>query len=136
LDYKAPDNRLYVVVGILQNVHGYVLIQQRRPGTPKPGKWEFPGGKLEEGEEPAHALERELKEELGIEVGQIAPLTAVTHNYDHARVWLDTYLVTEFDGEPEGREGQNIAWVSLEQIRQFDVLDAVIPIVQAIREFR
>ncbi|MGB5707549.1 MAG: (deoxy)nucleoside triphosphate pyrophosphohydrolase [Arenicellales bacterium] len=136
MDYKAPDNRLYVVVGILQNVHGYVLIQQRRPGTPKPGKWEFPGGKLEEGEEPAHALERELKEELGIEVGQIAPLTAVTHNYDHARVWLDTYLVTEFDGEPEGREGQNIAWVSLEQIRQFDVLDAVIPIVQAIREFR
>lgn len=113
-----------------------MLIQQRRPGTPKPGKWEFPGGKLEEGEEPAHALERELKEELGIEVGQIAPLTAVTHNYDHARVWLDTYLVTEFDGEPEGREGQNIAWVSLEQIRQFDVLDAVIPIVQAIREFR
>lgn len=136
MDYKAPDNRLYVVVGILQNAHGCVLIQQRRPGTPKPGKWEFPGGKLEQGEEPAHALGRELEEELGIDVGQIAPLTVVTHDYDHARVWLDTYLVTEFDGEPEGREGQNIEWVSLEQIRQYDVLDAVLPIVQAIREFR
>ncbi|MGI9316745.1 MAG: 8-oxo-dGTP diphosphatase MutT [bacterium] len=132
MSHSAPDNRLYVVVGILRDSVGRVLIQRRRPGTPKPGKWEFPGGKLENGEEPSQALSRELKEELGITVVTLKPLTAITHDYEHARVWLDTYLVTEFRGEPSGLEGQEIAWTNIDGVRDYDVLDAVSPIVQAI----
>jgi len=136
VDPLAPDNRLYVVVGILKNLDNNVLIQRRRPGTPKPGKWEFPGGKLESGEDPVVGLSRELNEELGVEIIAADPLTVVTHDYDHARVWLDTYLVTEFQGKPAGLEGQQIAWTKLDDIENFDVLDAVWPIVRALKEFQ
>ena len=133
MDPAAPDNRLYVVVGVLRDPDNKVLIQQRRPGTPKSGKWEFPGGKLESGEDPVAGLSRELNEELGVHIFTANPLTVVTHDYDHARVWLDTYLVTEFEGNPSGLEGQQIAWAKLEDIGGFDVLDAVWPIVNALK---
>lgn len=129
-----PENRLHVVVGILQDTEGRVLIQKRRPGTPKPGKWEFPGGKLERGENSWTGLARELYEELGVAMIEADPLTIVTHDYDHANVRLDTYLVKRFSGEPVGMEGQRIAWTTIENIGDFDVLDAVWPIVLAIKE--
>ena len=134
MDHVTSENRLYVVVGILQDSEGRVLIQQRRPGTPKPGKWEFPGGKLESGEQPHQGLKRELTEELGVKVVKADPLKIITHDYDHARVRLDTYLIKKFGGEPSGMEGQKIAWTKLERIGDFDVLEAVWPIVTAIRE--
>ena len=93
--------------------------------------WEFPGGKLESGEEPAAGLARELKEELGIAVTACQPLTVVTHDYDHARVWLDTYLVTGFEGEATGLEGQEISWVRPDDFSRFDLLPAVYPILDA-----
>lgn len=132
----APDNRLYVVVGVIINDDGRLLIQQRRPGTPRAGQWEFPGGKLEQGEAPGTALSRELMEELGIRVKTSSPLTVVTHDYDHARVWLDTRLVTRFDGEPRGMEGQEIAWVEAEAVTRYDILEAVHPILDALASFR
>lgn len=128
----AIDGRLYVVVGILRDARGRVLIQKRRPGTPRSGQWEFPGGKVENGETPHQALARELKEELGISIGHSNPFTVITHDYDHARVWLDTYHISEFDGEPAGCEGQEIAWVEVENVIDYDVLDAVYPIVEAL----
>lgn len=131
---NAPEDRLYVVVGILIDDAGRVFIQKRRSGTPKEGKWEFPGGKLENGESPKQALERELDEELNIRISQSTPLATVTHDYSHARVWLDTYIVTDFEGRPSGREGQEIAWIALDQISQYDVLDAVYPIAEALRK--
>ena len=136
MDPVVSEKRLHVVVGILQDAEGRVLIQKRRAGTPKPGKWEFPGGKLERGEQPWDGLTRELSEELGIEVITADPLTKVTHDYDHANVRLDTYLVSQFDGEPAGMEGQRIAWTTIEKIGAFDVLEAVWPIVLAIKESR
>ena len=134
-DVLAPDDRLYVVVGVLVNETGELLIQQRRLGTPKAGKWEFPGGKLEKGESPIEGLARELEEELGVTVSQCQPLTIVTFDYDHARVWLDTYLVTDFDGVPIGREGQRIGWVLLEKMEGYDLLPAVAPIVEGYRKY-
>jgi len=128
-----PEDRLYVVVGILTDDAGRVFIQKRRPGTPKEGKWEFPGGKLESGEAPRQALERELDEELNIRVTELIPLTVVTHDYSHAKVWLDTYIVTGFEGRPSGSEGQEIAWTTLDQINQYDELEAVYPIAEALR---
>ena len=133
----APDGRLYVVVGILKDEGGRLFVQQRRSGTPKAGKWEFPGGKLEADELPQEALARELKEELGIAVLSSKKLTVVTHDYDHARVWLDTYLVTKFTGVPQGKEGQMFDWVDVnseEEMSRFDFLPAVFPIVDAIQQ--
>jgi len=136
---SAPEGRLYVVVGILKNSEGRLFVQRRRIGTPKAGKWEFPGGKLEAGETPDEALARELKEELGIVVHSCNPLTAITHDYDHAKVWLDTYLVTAFDNEPEGKEGQEFAWVDVNneaELARYDFLPAVFPILAALRAFQ
>ncbi len=132
----GPENRLHVVVGVLGNDCGEVFIQQRRPGTPKPGMWEFPGGKVEQGELPKDALRRELEEELGIHIQSGTPLTVVTHDYGHARVHLEIFMVDKFDGEVTGEEGQAIAWTELDRIERFNVLPAVPPIVDAIREFR
>ncbi|MBX2868168.1 MAG: (deoxy)nucleoside triphosphate pyrophosphohydrolase [Acidiferrobacterales bacterium] len=133
---SAPDGRLYVVVGILKDKKGRLFVQQRRSGTPKAGKWEFPGGKLESNETPWEALSRELHEELGILVVSCEKLTVVTHDYDHAKVWLDTYLVTEFEGNPVGREGQAFSWVDIKSekdLSRFDFLPAVFPIIEALR---
>lgn len=135
----APDDRLYVVVGVLKDTQGRLFVQQRRAGTPKAGQWEFPGGKLELGETPQEALFRELEEELGILVRSCVPLVEVTHDYDHAKVWLDTYLVTEFDNTPEGREGQEFAWLDLadhDQLSRFNFLPAVFPILDAYRAYQ
>ncbi len=128
----APDNRLYVVVGVLVDDAGNVLIQQRRPGTPRAGQWEFPGGKLEPGESAVAALARELAEELGIRVDHAEFLAVVTHDYDHARVWLDTYMVRDFSGEAVGREGQELAWVPTSAVTDYDILEAVHPILDAL----
>ena len=132
----GSENRLHVVVGVLSNNIDQVLVQQRRPGTPKSGMWEFPGGKVEQGERPEDALGRELKEELGVQVLALTPLTVVTHDYDHARVYLEIFLVDSFDGEVSGIEGQATAWTELERIEEFDILPAVPPIVTAVMEFR
>jgi len=131
-----PEKRLHVVVGVLTNSANEVFIQQRRPGAPQPGMWEFPGGKVEQGERPEEALGRELEEELGIRVQLVTPLTVVTHDYDHARVYLEIYMVDEFTGTVNGEEGQAIAWTDPDRIEEFDILPAVPPIVTAIRQFR
>lgn len=133
MDAPVPEDRLHVVVGVIADSRGRLLIQQRRPGTPKAGQWEFPGGKVEPGESPGFALARELEEELGIEDAVSTPLAKIMHDYDHARVWLDTRLVTSFHGQARGREGQSVAWVHVEEIPRFDVLEAVHPILAAYR---
>jgi 8-oxo-dGTP diphosphatase len=125
----GPDSRLYVVVGILGNVQDQFLIQQRLVGKPCAGQWEFPGGKLEQGETPVQGLKRELLEELGVVVEGLNPLIQLPHDYAHAKVWLDVYLSTGFDQEVTGREGQEIAWRKIDEIRRMDVLEAVSPIL-------
>ncbi len=135
---SAPGDRLYVVVGLLKDHEGKLFVQQRRAGTPKAGKWEFPGGKREIGETPEQALARELREELGILVQSCEPLTVVTYDYEHAKVWLDTYLVTAFDQTPTGREGQAISWVDVgnpAELEKFDFLAAVFPILEVYRNY-
>ena len=124
-----PDNRLRVVVGIPVNLQGEFLVQQRPPGKPCAGQWEFPGGKIEPGESSRHALVRELQEELGIVVMELRKLTIIKHDYDHARVRLEVFIVTRFDGIPAGLEGQLIRWCSLATIGELDVLEAVYPIL-------
>ncbi len=129
----APDSRLYVVVGVLRNPQGQLLVQQRLPGKPCAGQWEFPGGKVEKNESSQQALIRELNEELGVSVENIILLTQIAHDYDHANVWLDVYLIDNFEAQVTNREGQNFAWKSIEEIRKIDVLAAVHPILDVVK---
>ncbi len=99
-----------VAAAVILRRDGRVLLAQRPPGKPYEGYWEFPGGKLEPGETPAHALARELHEELGIEVRRAAPWVVQEFVYPHAHVELNFFRVFAFDGTPHGRDGQAFAW--------------------------
>ena len=101
---------LRVAVAVLIRRDGKVLLAQRLPGTPYPGYWEFPGGKLEPGESAAQALARELSEELGIDVMRAAPWLVRRYVYPHAHVELNFFRVFDWQGEPRGRDGQALAW--------------------------
>lgn len=124
--------RVEVAAGCVINAHGQVLIAQRPAGKIAAGKWEFPGGKIEAGETARQALDRELHEELGLRVRETRPLIRVRHDYSDRCVVLHTWLVTRYDGEPQSRDGQALAWVRHEDLHHWDLLAADRPIVTAL----
>lgn len=124
---------LYIAVGVLTAEDGRVLIAKRLPGKPGAGKWEFPGGKREKGESVGAALARELDEELGVRVRGTRPLLRFGHDYSDRRVLLDIHRVTAWDGEPHGREGQELAWCRPDDLFDYDLLEANAPVVAALR---
>ncbi len=99
-----------VAVGVITRADGQVLLARRPAGKPAAGYWEFPGGKLEPGENPVEALRRELSEELGLELEQAYPWITRRHTYAHLSVRLHLYRVLRWSGEPRGREGQRLSW--------------------------
>ena len=99
-----------VAAAVLQRPDGSFLLAQRPPNKIWPGYWEFPGGKIEPGETPYHALVRELREELGIEVQTATPWLTRMFNYPHATVRLYFFRVTAWQGELHAHEGQAFAW--------------------------
>ncbi len=121
-----------VAAGCLVNDRDEVLIAQRPVGKIAAGKWEFPGGKIERGETPRHALDRELREELGINVRKARPLIRVRHEYSDRIVILDTWLVTGFDGALHPHDNQALAWAAREDLMRWDLLAADRPIVNAL----
>lgn len=123
---------LSVVVGVIENANHEILLAQRLAKGIYDNFWEFPGGKVEKNEIPRQALTRELQEELGIEVQCAKPLIRVRHNYGERQVLLDVWHVTEYQGEPYGREGQPVMWVPRHQLREHRLLPANHPIVTAI----
>lgn len=104
---QVPIN---VAVGVLLKENGEALFAQRPAGKPYAGYWEFPGGKVEAGEDIFSALQREFVEELGIQVLQGRAWICVEHVYPHAHVRLHFYLCDAWQGEPQGLEGQAFAW--------------------------
>lgn len=124
---------LEIAVGVLLADDGRVLIARRRPGTPGAGKWEFPGGKREADESMAAALARELAEELAITVVASRPLLTLRHDYSDRTVWLDIQLVTDWQGQPYGREGQPVAWCAPAELFAHDLLAANAPVVHALQ---
>ncbi|MGI9308025.1 MAG: 8-oxo-dGTP diphosphatase MutT [Gammaproteobacteria bacterium] len=119
-----------VAAGIILNDVGDVLISQRRQGTHEAGAWEFPGGKIENHEEPAVALARELQEELGINVLKAAELIAYEHSYADRIVSLKFFKIQQFKGIPSGREGQLLQWVKPENLLRAGLLPADQPVVE------
>lgn len=128
----TDPERLNIAVGVVRNSVGEYLIQQRLPDKPCAGQWEFPGGKIERGESAEEALVRELKEELGIAVRDVSLFLQHCHDYQHANVLLHVFLVNDFLGDAEGREGQKIEWKSTDGISRMNALEAVHPILSAL----
>ena len=123
---------VHVVAGILYDARGRVLIAQRPAGKPLAGRWEFPGGKLAEGEGSYAGLVRELREELGVEVRAASPLMQYRVDYGERAVWLDTWVVSDWRGTVSGLDGQALKWVEPAGLPEEDILEADRPIVEAL----
>ncbi len=124
---------IHVAVGVLQDALGRILIARRSDALHQGGLWEFPGGKVEPGEDVAEALSRELFEELGIRVQSSQPLLEVRHDYGDRQVWLDVHRVPQWQGEPRGLEGQPLAWVLPTALEDFQFPEANTPIAERLR---
>ncbi len=126
-------NLLHVAVGVIKNSEGQVLLSKRRDDAHQGGLWEFPGGKVELGETTEQALQRELKEELGIQVTRSKPLIKINHHYRELSVCLDVRLVENHAGSAASLEGQPISWVMPNDLAQYDFPAANLPIITALK---
>ena len=115
----------------LVDVDGRVLIAQRPAGKPMAGLWEFPGGKVEDGERPEETLIRELKEELAIVVSEacLAPLTFASHSYPEFHLLMPLFVCRRWEGMVTATEGQQLAWVKPNRLRDYEMPPADVPLV-------
>ena len=127
-----PSNRIEVVAAVIFNQRGEFLLAQRPAGKVYAGYWEFPGGKVEAGEDTVTALKRELHEELGIDVTLAYPWLTRDFDYAHAAVRLRFFRVLAWSGELHGRELQQFAWQSSRNISVAPLLPANGPILRAL----
>ena len=132
----VPRKHTEVAVGVLiRESDNALLITSRPAGKPRAGWWEFPGGKLEEGETVEQALRRELQEELGITIANCSAWKVTEHSYTHALVRLHWCKVTQWTGDFEMREGQQMSWQQLPLTVQ-PVLEGSFPVLQWLSEER
>ena len=115
----------------LIDADGRVLIAQRPAGKPMAGLWEFPGGKVETNERPEQTLIRELHEELGITVKEacLAPLTFASHAYDDFHLLMPLYVCRRWDGVAAAQEGQELAWVRPNRLKDYPMPPADVPLI-------
>lgn len=128
----SQNNLVEVAAAVLQRADGTFLLAQRPAGKIWAGYWEFPGGKLEQGESARDALVRELREELGIEVRTAYPWLMRVFTYPHATVRLHFFRVTAWSGELHPHEGQQFAWQLPTQVAVNPILPANAPILRAL----
>lgn len=124
---------IHVAVGVILRQQ-QVLLAKRAANKHQGDRWEFPGGKLEDTESALAALQRELAEEIAIEVVSAEPLLQLSYDYPERQVYLDIFLVTAFHGEPEGLEGQPLYWAPLAELSQLSIPDANLPIVTLLQQ--
>jgi len=110
--------RIHVVAAVIYAAPGMnqILIAKRPDHLHQGGLWEFPGGKVDQGESAWQALVRELREELDINVTKAEPMMQLSHDYSDKQVMLDIWQVTGFEGQARGEEGQECCWVSVAEI--------------------
>ena len=127
---------LLVVACALLDADGRILMTQRPNGKKHAGLWEFPGGKIEDGETPEQALRRELWEEVGVEPCErcFQPFSFVSHEYDDFHLLMPLYLCRQWDGIARPKEGQTIKWVFPDRLLELNLVPADIPLAHEIRD--
>jgi 8-oxo-dGTP diphosphatase len=128
---------ILVSAAALIDPDGRVLLAQRPEGKSMAGLWEFPGGKVEPGETPEAALIRELHEELGIDTWSscLAPLTFASHSYETFHLLMPLFACRRWNGTPMPREGQRLAWVRPNALRDYPMPPADIPLIPILRDW-
>jgi 8-oxo-dGTP diphosphatase len=127
---------LLVVAVALIDSDGRVLLAQRPEDKPMAGLWEFPGGKVQDGESPEAALIRELNEELGIDTHEscLAPLTFASHSYADFHLLMPLYVCRRWQGIVAAREGQRLAWVRAERLGRYAMPPADKPLIPMLKD--
>lgn len=127
----SPTRLVLVVACALVDADGRVLVAQRPQGKAMAGLWEFPGGKLDDGETPERGLIRELREELGIdtEASCLAPLTFASHGYADFHLLMPLYVCRVWRGTPQAREAQALKWVRPASLRDLAMPKADAPLI-------
>ena len=135
---RRPDLPVVLVSAVaLIDVDGRVLLASRPEGKAMAGLWEFPGGKVKDGETPEAALIRELKEELAIDITAscLAPLTFASHSYDDFHLIMPLFVCRIWKGNPAAQEGQTLKWVRPMNFRDYPMPPADEPLVALLQEF-
>ena len=130
----SDAKEIHVVAAIIYSPNRQQILIAKRPDhLHQGGLWEFPGGKVDDGESPEAALGRELREELNIQVVEAEPFHQLSHRYPDKAVFLDFWKVFEFAGDPNGNEGQQVSWVALAELDEYPFPEANKPILPLIR---
>ncbi len=131
-----PQPVLLVVACAILDADGRVLLTQRPKGKDMAGLWEFPGGKVNANETPEMALCRELKEELGVQTspGCLYPATFASHAYEKFHLLMPLYICRVWQGTPTPHEGQQLAWVRVNEMNNYEMPPADVPLVAALRD--
>ncbi|MGH6805147.1 MAG: (deoxy)nucleoside triphosphate pyrophosphohydrolase [Methyloceanibacter sp.] len=134
---EGIERPIVIVAAVaLLDSEGAMLIAKRPQGRPLAGLWEFPGGKVEAGEEPEEALIRELHEELGIDIAKrdLTPLTFASHAYPDFHLLMPVYLCRRWQGSVTAHEGQELLWVKPDALHLYDMPPADEPLKLALRD--
>ncbi len=127
---------LLVAAAALIDKDGRVLVAQRPEGKPMAGLWEFPGGKIKEGETPEFALCREIEEELGIEVREccFTPIAFASHSYENFHLLMPLYVCRMWKGIISPREGQTVKWMKINELYSLPMPEADVPLIAQLME--
>ncbi|HUC60659.1 MAG TPA: (deoxy)nucleoside triphosphate pyrophosphohydrolase [Alphaproteobacteria bacterium] len=133
---KPPLPVVLVAAVALVDRDGRVLLAQRPPGKAMAGLWEFPGGKLKDGESPEAALVRELEEELGIDTAEscLAPIGFASHRYEYFHLLMPLYVCRVWKGTARAREGQALKWVRAKDLRTYPMPAADAPLIPVLED--
>ncbi|MBB4076446.1 8-oxo-dGTP diphosphatase [Bartonella fuyuanensis] len=131
----VKNSILLVVACALLDQNNRVLLTKRPEGKSLAGLWEFPGGKVELGETPEVSLIRELEEELGIYIqpNNLLPLTFASHSYKTFHLLMPLYLCNHYEGVAQGREGQALEWVFINDLNKYSMPDADKPLIHVLK---
>lgn len=126
--------RIEIAVGIIINTEQAIFVTQRLKDSHLAGYWEFPGGKVESGEDVEQALRRELQEEVGIEMTHSNLLTTLEYDYPDRQLTLHFFIVDSWKGQPEGREGQVSRWINVSQLNVAEFPEANQPVIAELKQ--